>query len=228
MAVSTSYSFNLTTDQIITRALNLVGLGSIQTARSDEVAMAGDFLNVIVKAAQAKKAKPFLTTVERTTSALTAGQPVTCAADTIDVEDPIMLVPTAGGELRLDMIARDAYMVATDKTTQGRPLRVYVERGATCKLLFLPLPNGLEPTVRYTRHRLIRDMEAGTTADLPSRYLRYLIFALAHDLAMARNINPVQVGYLGSQADKEWESVKGDDRQPAPVRFVVRHRSSRW
>jgi len=222
MAISTSYAWNPSRDEIIRSALRLVGeipFGDEPTA--DQALGASDMLGGILKAL--RNSGVVLNTIERTTQTTTSGTAsYTPAADTVDVNFPAYITPSSGSTTtQLVQMSRDEYMEISDKTTTGVPLRMYVEKGSTLTLTLWPVPDSTTTSFTYARERLLRDADSGTvTMDLPSRWVQYLEFELAHKLALHYNRSMERVGYLKKLALNERAEAQGADNEGGEVSFV--------
>lgn len=225
MTVSANASFDLSRDAIIRSAYQLCGVVPAgQQPDGNQIAMASDFLNMGLKALQSDGI--ILRTIERTTTTLTAGTAqYTCASDTLDVDDRTVYVTSGTGtattDLRLEPISRGMYMELSLKAVQGQPTQIYVEKGAAVSFFLYPTPDANWASVTYPRVRLLRDMDTGTvTPDLPSKYLKYVTYMLATDLALHHGLLP-RHGVLAEQAAMEKERAVQDDTERGPVRFIA-------
>lgn len=225
MTVSANASFDLTRDAIIRNAYqycSLISAGAEPDA--NQIAMASDRLNMLLKALQSDGI--ILRTIERTTTTLAGGTAqYTCASDTLDIDDRSVYVTTGTGtaavDLRIEPISRGMYMELSLKAVQGQPTQIYVEKGAAVSFFLYPTPDANWVSVTYPRVRLLKDMDTGTvTADLPSKYLRYVTYELAADLAISHGILP-RHQMLKVIAEEERVRAVQDDTERGPVRFVV-------
>lgn len=237
MTTSANAAFDLSRDQIIRTAYQLCGIVSAGTdPDANQIAMASDFLNMGLKSLQNDGI--ILRTVDRTTTTLVAGTAqYTCANDTLDIDDRSVYVSTgtAGTTTNTDLvlrpISRGQYMEMSLKAVQGQPTMIYVEKGATVSFFLYPTPSADWVSLTYPRIRLLRDMDTGTvTADLPSKYLKYVAYMLAADLALHHGLLP-RYQMLSTTAAGEKERAVQDDTERGPVRFVVtggRRFARRW
>lgn len=232
MTVSSSYSFDLTRNQLITTAARLAGIvGAGATPTANDYSAASDLLNIGLKALQTEGM--ILRTVERVNQTLTAGTAsYTAAADTIDVDYPAYVTQT-GSNVNIPVyeMSRQNYMLVSDKTIQGVPTSLYVEKsGATLALILYPTPDVNTTTLTYARVRLLRDMDqAGVTPDLASRWLQTLSYMLAHSLALAYQMPLNRVQYLQQLYETAKERARGDDTERGDLFMHVAHvGGSRW
>lgn len=219
MTTSLNASFDLSRDQIIRMAFQLVGvLEAGKEPDANQLAMASDLLNMGLKALQNDGI--ILRALEQATTTLTAGvAKYTLAADTLDVDDRSFYVTTGTTDLRLEQISRGQYMELSLKAVQGQPTQFYVEKGTTVSFFLYPTPDGNWTSVTYPRVRLLRDMDTGSvTTDLPSKYLKYVTYMLAADLALHHGLLPRQQ-ILAQTANDEKMRALNDDTERGPVSF---------
>lgn len=193
-----STSFDLSRTGILRLAYQFVGIVPAgQDPDTNQLQMGSDVLNVVIKSWENKGI--YLTHVERTTTALVAGQAqYTMAANTLDIDDRTPYVSDGNGvDQPITMIPRQQYMAITDKTTQSQPTLMYVEKATTVSFFLYPVPDGTWPTITYPRVLLLSDMDsASSTTGLPSKYLRALALDVATLLAF-------HTGFLDRQAALE-------------------------
>lgn len=219
MTTSVNASFDLSRDGIIRVAYQLVGvLGAGKQPDANQVEMASDLLNLGLKALQNDGI--ILRTLEQDTIALSSGvAKYTLAADTLDVDDRSVYVTSGTTDLRLEQISRGMYMELSLKSALGQPTQFYIEKTDTVSIYLYPTPDGNWPTLTMPRIRLLRDMDTGAvTADLPSKYLQYVTYALAADLSLHHGLLP-RYGVLRGFADAAKERAVMDDTERGPVHF---------
>lgn len=219
MTTSANAAFDLSRDQIIRVAFQLVGvLEAGKDPDANQTAMASDLLNMGLKALQNDGI--ILRTVERTTTTLVAGTAqYSLASDTLDVDDRSVYVTSGTTDLRIEPISRGEYMELSNKATQGQPTQFYIERGVAVSMFLYPTPDASWATITYPRVRLLRDMDTGAvTADLPSKYLKYVAYMLASDLALHHGLLP-KYQALRTEAATEKERAVSDDTERGPVSF---------
>ncbi len=227
MTTSANAQFDLTRDQIIRLAFQYAGIvGAGQQPDANQIAMASDMLNMGLKSLQNDGI--ILRTVDRTTTTLVAGQAqYTCASDTLDIDDRTVYVTTGTAattqstDLRLESISRGMYMELSNKLITGQPTQIYVEKGATVSFFLYPAPDSNWTSVTFPRVRLLRDMDTGSvTPDLPSKYLKYLAFMVAVDLALSHGLLQRHKALLEIMANEKERAVQ-DDTERGPIKFIV-------
>lgn len=241
MTVSANASLNYQRDQLITMACRLAGVWpSSQDASdaqsADDVSMAADFMNLELKALQAEGTG--LRFVERTTLALVASQAeYSLASTTIDVEigpndQAGTIINSSGQETVVTAMSAADYLDITDKTTAVTdvPTRVYIDNGGeTLTAVFWPVPDATSVTWRYQRVRLVTDMDSGSvTLDLQRRWMQYVAYAVASQVALAKSIALDKVNYLRQQADAMKERCKATDNERPKARFRMAHKGRHW
>lgn len=235
MTVSANYALDYTRDQLLTTAFRLAGVLDADGAlQQTDVAMGAAFMNLELMNLQAEGV--ILRTLERVTLTLVAGTAsYALAADTIDVEvgpngTVGTIVPASGSETAVLAMTRHEYLDLTDKgvVTTGRPGRVYIERAALVTLIFWPVPSADAPTFRYGRVRLLRDMDTGAvTVDLARRWLQFVTYAVAAQVALSKSIDLPRVSYLRKEAERMKTALQSEDTQRGSIRLRVSHRR-RW
>lgn len=238
MPTSANATLNYTRDQLITAAYRLAGLwpsnqnsGDIQAAY--DVAMATDFMNLELMELQAEGI--ILSASQFALLALVAGTKVyTLPADTIDVQvgpnDEVgTILPLTGSETPVMIMHRAEYLAQAEKATAGRPMSAYVTRGATVEVTFWPVPDDSTEQFRYSRVRLLKDMDTGAVSfDLARRWLQYVTLAVAAQVGLAKNLPLEKVNWLKSEAERVKAICKADNNERGKMRFRLRHSGRRW
>lgn len=239
MTVSANYTLDPQRDQLLTAAFRLAGvLDADGTLNQPDAAMGADFMNLELMNLQAEGV--VLRTVERTTLVLVAGTTsYALPADTIDIDigpngiagTIVPLDDATGAETPVTAMTRAEYMVQNDKgsTTQATPVRVYIERAAAAvTLIFWPAPDATAPTFRYARVRLIRDMDTGAvTVDLARRWLQFVTYAVATQVAMSKSIALDRVSWLRKRAEEMKVRLLADDTERGTIKLRISH-NRRW
>jgi hypothetical protein len=184
MAASTDTSFDLDRTGILRNAYQKLGVVPAGSDPSSEyLAMGSDALNVVLKSWENKGV--FLARSERTTQSLTDGTAeYTTDIDTLDILTRHPYVTDAQGvDTKVDVITRGRYMEITDKTVQGQPTLMMVEKTDRVRFTLYPVPDSTVSTITYPRSLLLSDMDsAANTTGLPSKYLKALIIETAVEL----------------------------------------------
>jgi hypothetical protein len=230
MTISANYSFDLSTDQLVTLAYRLV-LGPEVQVSPIQLSFGRDLLNTGCKALQNEGVE--LRTRERYTQALTVGvAQYSTPGDTIDVLSPGAFVTSSQGtDLPLETVSMADYMALSLKTTQAQPTQLYVEKGTATGLVTLtlyPVPDGNWASMTYPRVRLLRDFDTGAvTGDFPSNYLRTLQYMLAADLAESHGLGPKADRFRKTYELEKSRAVLNDGEK-GPARFVPDYGPYHW
>jgi len=153
-------------------------------------------------------------------------------ADTIDVLEHV--IRTGSGATQTDInisrISVSTYATIPNKTSQGRPIQVWVQRlRDNPKITVWPVPDqGTSGTpyyvFKYWRMRRIDDAGSGAnTPDVVFRFLPALVAGLAFHLSMKLpDVDPNRVAMLKAEYEQQFDLAAQEDREKAPVRFVPR------
>ncbi len=223
MTISTTYSANPDLEGLAKLAYRTAGLlGPFEDPAAEEVQAFADWINVELKEWQA--AGRLLRQVERVTTTLTAGTAtVTLDADTIDIEFPAFVTLTSGDtDYEVDRMTLDEYMRISNKTQTGVPTRALVERKDTVVMTLDPVPNATVTSITYVRARLIRDLTAGTTADVHQRVLKAVILAGAVYLAESAGKSADKIDRLERRAEAAKATMLKDNAERGGFKFTLR------
>lgn len=226
MTISANSDFELTRDQLIRRAFQLSQvIEAGENPRADDIAMASDLLGLELDALQAEGT--VLRTIERTELSLSASTAsYALASDCIDVavspdNKAGMVWETAGSETAVISISRQDYETLGNKEAEGTPSLCYIEKGQGITLYFWPVPDD-SFTFRYSKVRLIRDMDTGSvTLDLARRWQKAIVYSIAWQLAMAKGISMEKVGFLKKCADEFKFKALADDNQRGDAQLSI-------
>ena len=168
-------------------------------------------------------------TIEEGTQVLTQGQATyPLPADTVDLMEHVIRT-TQGGQpqdINISRISVSVYSTIPNKTQQGRPVQIYIQRLNTPQFTVWPVPDGAYTyTLKYWRLRRIQDVgtNGDLTADMPFRFVPAITAALAYQIALKRpDVAPDRVVMLKALADEAYELAAAEDREKSPQRFVPR------
>lgn len=237
MTISTTRTRELDIAKICQRAYQLTGLANeSQNISADKLSFAKDIIETVLDDLEADGLRARAVAFE--TLPLVASQSAyALSADVIDVVGQIMYIPPgatdldhASGEVPLIAITREDWQLQVAKDATGRPLQYYAHRAASpVELRVWPTPTAADlGTLRMQVHRLAADSsDASKTLDLERYWSLYIIWELAHHLAMANSLNMGRVQYFEGIAQKHLEKCKSYSAQKAPARLVVAH-STGW
>lgn len=181
MTVSGSYDFGLTRNQIITEALENLGvIAAGETPSAADMESAGKSLNLLLKGLQADRIA--LWAVDQQYVSLSDGvSSYALATGTTKVLSAWMKIN--GQDVMLDVIDRDTYEATVTKAAEDMPYQVWVDYAVNPPRLYpIPVP-GSSYTLYYRRERMLSDFDAvSDTTDLPVKALEMLVFGLSHRL----------------------------------------------
>jgi hypothetical protein len=128
-----------------------------------------------------------------------------------------------GGSTYVRQVTREEYMGIGDKTSKGRPSIFYSQMHATTTLFLWPIPD-TDGVLEIQRSRLLADNDDGaSTVDLERHWMKFVLYDLAHSIAVANSVNPIRCGYLRSQADAALGPSKRLATSKGPGRAVLSH-----
>jgi hypothetical protein len=229
VTVSGTQTFELTVEQLIRRACQLAGLTEASMSPDgDDYTLARDLLGMETQALQAEGV--LLSSMTRSTLAIVGGTgEYALPAGTLDVFiGPDGLVGTflaTGGtyETPVRQLTRHEYMagVPVKTATAAAPTSVYVERQATVRLQFWPVPS-VAGTFKYQAERLIYDGDPGTaTLDLTRRWQKAICYGVAWQVAMAKSAPLDRVRALKETAEAEKATARAREAEGGPGQFYV-------
>lgn len=217
-----STTFQLNADGFTKQALQLCGLLPLgRTPNNQMLQDARDLFTVMLKTLQARGVT--LTQAVRRTLTLTAGTAsYALGSDVIDVEFPSTI--TAAGftdETYVDKMVYSDYQIISNKTNQGQPTRVYVEKLQSVSVIFWSVPEKTY-TWNYRAFVLLPDMSSGgTEPSLTQRWMGALVWRFAYWLAHANNLAPERRQELKAEAEQMERDVLGQENERGPLIFSL-------
>jgi len=224
MATSGTTTFNLDISDIMEEAYDLCGL-ELRSGYSYRGAKRA--LNLVFLEWQNKGLN--LWTIEQGSATLVAGTSTyTAESSTLDIVD--VSIRTNAGDIddqfdqRLNRISRTEYNHQASKLTQSKPTQFYVDKdNDSVKIVLWATPDSAETyTLIYDYVKRIEDVGtvASNNADVPTRYLPCLTYALAYNLACKSPEAIQRVPMIRQRYMELWDEVSDADREKAAVRFV--------
>lgn len=216
---TTDYDFNLTRNEIIQRALRIVGVLSLGESLSAEMYdQARIALNAMVKVWQGDRI--FLWTLVDDTLTTSAGTE-SYAFDTdpkiIGIDQAFLRVNSA--DTPIEIISFREYQYIIDKTAPGDPTHA-AHHFAEQKLYFWPTPNATR-TIYYTGIVRVQDMDtAAGTPDFPVEWLNALTYGLAYDLSDEYGKGLGERQAIGAKAKEFYAIARKSDRDRGESEFV--------
>lgn len=233
MTVSASSTRELDINRICKLALQAAGLlpagAPMSGVQWEKLSgQARDFLEVELDALQAEgvvaRAVEFydVTLVAGTTTYALPGTTVSVIGDAM-----FLKTGETSGETLVRSVDRTRYHELSDKVAQGTPTLMFVETHAVFTLYLWPVPSDAG-TLRIQRQRLLADASDGTkTVDLERYWVKYMVMATAHMLALSNGIDPSKVGYLNSKAGQLLNVAKARSGNATPGQVEYTH-STGW
>lgn len=216
-----STNFDLNRTGILRVAYQLVGITPAgEDPDTNQLAVGSDILNLVLKSLQDEGI--ILSTLSRTTTTLVAGQAqYSTASDTLDIDGGTpYCTNSSASDLPVLMISRAQYMELTNKTTQGQPTQMYVEKGPTISFFLYPTPDASWTSITYPRITLLSDMNAASDSTaLPSRYLQTIVKLVAADLSIRHGYYEKQQ-ILRAEAEVAKSRVVNDDTERGNIKFI--------
>ena len=170
-----------------------------------------------------------LWTVEQGSATLVAGtSSYTAESSALDIVD-VSIRTNAGNvddqfDQRLNRISRTEYNHQASKLTQSKPTQFYVDKdNDAVKIVLWATPDSAETyTLIYDYVKRIEDVGtvANNNADVPTRYLPCLTYALAYNLACKSPEAIQRVPMIRQRYMELWDEVSEADREKAAVKFV--------
>lgn len=224
MATSGTTTFNLDISDIMEEAYDLCGL-ELRSGYSYRGAKRA--LNLVFLEWQNKGLN--LWTIEQGSATLVAGtSSYTTESSALDIVD-VSIRTNAGNvddqfDQRLNRISRTEYNHQASKLTQSKPTQFYVDKdNDSVKIVLWATPDSAETyTLIYDYVKRIEDVGtvASNNADVPTRYLPCLTYALAYNLACKSPEAIQRVPMIRQRYMELWDEVSDADREKAAVRFV--------
>jgi hypothetical protein len=214
MALSGSYDWTLTRDQVITGALRKLAVlpsgGSASTAQTND---ASDALNALVKAFQADGMPLWAITSHTFTVTDGTSSYAIGVSQTLNVAAPLKIIQalrTVSGESAVPMTVINRYdfqVLPNLSTIEGTPVNLYYQPtlGTSSEpkgtIYLWPVPNNSTDTITIHYQRPYQDMDAaGNNFDFPSYWMQALIYNLAWALAPEYGIPPTDRNILAKEA----------------------------
>lgn len=223
MATSGTTAFNLDLTELVEEAFERVGSEmrtgyDLKTARRSLNLLFADWANRGVN----------MWTFEQGSISLVAGTATyNLPSDTVDLLEHVIRTGsgTTQSDLNITRISVSTYATIPTKTSQGRPIQVWIERlQETPRITVWPVPDNSQPyTFVYWRMRRIDDAGNGVnTMDVPFRFIPCMVAGLAYYLALKVPGGAERLPILKAQYDEAWDLAASEDREKAAIRLVPR------
>lgn len=233
MSTSNSTNFNLVTNEIITEAFDLCGIGSEGEAiSSDMFSRARRSLNLIVKSWGSREHLWLRTQASVT---LVASQANYALATLFSVKPMRVLevrrrVTSSSLDTPLLELAQRDYLEQPNKTVASIPTSFYYDPQRDTGTLYIwPTPStttAADMTLQLTYLRRIEDFDASDNdVDLPQEWLQTLTYALAEQLALKYGVSPDVRQEIAARAGQLMAELEAFDNEPASLYLMP---ESRW
>jgi hypothetical protein len=233
MTEATMASSNPTVANIVAMAYRRAGLlSAYETPDVPKATAARLLLDDIVKETSAEGV--FAKSVRMTEVALIEGSTdYTMDGDVLDVIGTGMYIDAsqtdiehATSETPITPMDREEWQRLSAKAATGRPYKYWADRSFEPIVLRIwPIPDaGNLGTMRVQTHRLPADVTGGdVTAPFERYWTQYLVWELAHQLAVDNTLTIERCTYLATIAQAKYKKAKGYSRQQQPSRAVLNH-----
>lgn len=237
MTVSTTPSIEFSRDRLLRLALQTTGAfqpsDTIDPAR---IQQAADMLELELDSLQLEGRN--LRAVERTTLDLIDGtQEYTLPADTLGVvvdQNGVCgtIIPTTNGnETIVTSMSLSEYMTISTKALANsvNPARCFIERKATVKLVFWPIPNSSTAKFRYSRIKFLASAGNGAnTLDVPRPWQDYLMYAVAERMVYPLGLPLDRAQALGAKAASLRAKCLETAPSGSPAYIHITHSGRNW
>ena len=224
MATSGTKTFALSIADTIEEAYELAGIElrtgyDAETARRSLNIMFADWSNRGIN----------LWTIEQVSTLLSTGTAsYTLNSYDIDIVSAIVRVTDSSGsstDLNVERIGRTEYLNIPDKTIQGRPTQIFLDRQITPVLKVWPTPDNTATytIVANTIQRIDDASASNQDPEVPSRFIPCMASGLSYYLALKKN--PEKAGILKQQYEQDFQMAAQEDRGRASL-YLTPSRSS--
>lgn len=151
----------------------------------------------------------------------------TLPADTIDLLEHVIRTGSGSSQsdLSLTRISVSDYSSITNKTSEGRPLQIWINRLRDAPTVTLwPVPDSNSYTLQYWRMRRMEDAGNGVeTADMTFRFYPCLVAGLAYHIAMKVPDLAPRLPLLKEEYENQFAMAASEDREKSTWRIVPRY-----
>lgn len=138
--------------------------------------------------------------------------------DTVDLIDHTIRETSSTTEINLARIAVGTWARRSDKSQEGRPTQIYIERITAPQVTLWPVPDAVY-VLRYWRLARLDGLASGLDGapDIPSRFVEPLVSGLAYNAALkSRDAQALQrLPLLKQLYDEAWQQAADEDRDRA-------------
>lgn len=229
MTVASSNTRELSLDQLMRRSMQTAGIMAfeeIADSASDQwkqrTAFGRDQLDLVLDRLQAEGV--ILRDTERYSLTLTASvASYVLPSDTVDVHANAMYLEAPGEtESVVTQVDRQEYDLISDKVTQGKPTRFWLERTGVCTVYLHQVPDTTNAVLYLRRKKMLADNTLGTqTPDLERYWHDYLHYELAYRYSIGLPLE--ERALLKGEAAEAKQVAQNYARQFVPNQIVLDH-----
>lgn len=130
----------------------------------------------------------------------------------------------ANGETSIRQIPQEQWQTTSSKASSGRPSLYFAYRAVSPIQAWLwPIPDDTG-TVRFQVHRKLADTDSGAaTLDLELYWDQFVLWELAHQLAVSSSLSVSRCGYFAAQAEKKKMYAKSMARPQCDNQLMLAH-----
>jgi hypothetical protein len=235
MAVSNSTNYTVTRDDVIKRALRIIGaIGQGETPSTDAVTEAAVALNQLVKEWNAdgmqlwrQATSSAITMVASTTSYAIGVSAAVNQQAPLKVLQAYLRNTTTNIDTPLVLLTKQEYDMLSPKSQTGRPSQLYynppgvvdTEMVGTIYLFNTPDSDTATNYALYVvGNYSLRDFDGATdTADFPSFYYNALVWGLADQLSYEYGVPFAQQAMITKKAEVHKDKALGFDREEGSI-----------
>lgn len=221
MATSGTTTFNPDLGELIEEAFERAGL---EVRSGYDLRSARRSLNLMMSE-WANKGLNLWTVTSGTFTCVPGQAEYSLPTDCVDVIEHACRTAEGGQntDITLNRISVSTYAAIPNKSTQGRPYQIYVERQIAPKVVLWPVPDDSQTyTIVYYYIRRIQDSGSpvNLTMDIPFRFYNALVAGLAYYTALKHPEVAERIDMLKGLYDEAFALAAEEDRDRASVRFV--------
>jgi len=229
MTISTSRGREMTVSQIVDKAFQLSGqINMAHQATAAQFGVAASLLDTIMDEVEIYGVYARQTVLENTT--LTANDYTYTMDDyVLDIIGDGMYIDAdetdltkADGETIIKQISREIWHKQSGKGAVGRPNMFFFDRSLK-EVKFWPIPDEAG-TVRFQIYKKMSDSLEGTaTLELEQYWYQYLIWELAHQVAVSSSLPIDRCSYFNKRAKEKLRRAKAWANPHQNIQVYVNH-----
>jgi len=231
MTTSSTYTWEMTRDQIITDALRKVGaIDEEATPTAAQLALGARALNGVMKTMAGSVGMP-LWAIDEASITLTSASTYTVGiGQTVNIPRPIKVLQawrrdsSTNFDTPIRVISYEDYDRLPNKFVLGTPVNLaYQQKNSTGVVAVYPTPDTYSQTyntIKIRYHRPFQDFTTGTeTPDFPPEWNLPLVFELAIVLSADYGVPTNDKADLMKLAQKYTEMAQATSYEDAPIMF---------